>query len=187
MTERFKTVCADPPWQYRQPGGVTRMPYSGMTIPDLMRLPVADVAEENAHLYLWTTNSFMVEAHQIALAWGFRPITILTWIKTKLGTGYYFRGCTEHVVFAVRGSLGIVRRDLRNYFETPDGAAFVAPSGRHSAKPAAFFDLVEAASPGPYLEVFGRSMARMGWTALGNEVGEGGDIREALERLRLVA
>ena len=65
-----------------------------MTMDELKAMPVRDAAAENAHLYLWTTNSFVVEAHELARAWGFEPHTMLTWVKMKddgqpsMKTGY---------------------------------------------------------------------------------------------------
>lgn len=179
---KYRTIVIDPPWPYKDSlvmasgnrGAGTK--YDLMTMADMARLSVADVATDDAHLYLWTTNGFMVEAFDLARAWGFVQKTILTWVKPQIGMGRYFRNNTEHALFCVRGRLPLLRKDLPT--------AFTAPRGRHSGKPQAFFDLVESASPGPYLEIFGRSMARMGWTSLGNEVGDGGDIRDALARLR---
>lgn len=178
---KYRTIVVDPPWPYRQPGGEASAErrYTLMTMADIAALPVGHIAAPDAHIYVWTTNAFLVEAHDLIRAWGFRQITALTWVKPRLGMGYYFRNTTEHVLFGVRGRCPILRKDIPTHF--------TAPCGRHSAKPAAFFDLVESASPGPYLEIFGRSMARMGWTALGNEVGDGGDIRDALARLREAA
>jgi N6-adenosine-specific RNA methylase IME4 len=163
---KYRTVVADPPWRYPGPGGHLRTSaahrpgrtaknllgasstarYGDMSLEELARLRIP--TEDDAHLYLWTTNTFMVEAHDLARAWGFEPKTILTWVKTKLGLGTYFRNSTEHVVFAVRGSLPTNARDIRT--------SFGASSGAHSAKPDAFYDLVEQASPGPYLELFAR-------------------------------
>lgn len=129
-----------------------------------LRPPAAD----NAHLYLWTINSFLVEAHELARAWGFKPKTMLTWVKTRhdgagvsMKTGYWFRGATEHVLFAVRGSL---RLQTSEAIPT----AHLWPRAPHSVKPAAFFDLVEKASPGPYLEMFARSQ-RLGWDTWGDQ------------------
>jgi len=123
----------------------------------LDRYPLAD----NAHLYLWTTNAFMVQAHQVAEAWGFIPRTILTWCKPRIGMGHYYRNTTEHVVFAVRGRLDVLRRDQKTHFE--------APVGRHSEKPAIMYQIIEQTSPGPYLELFARSR-RAGWTSHGDEL-----------------
>jgi N6-adenosine-specific RNA methylase IME4 len=183
----YRTICADPPWEYDGAGPKARAlsgryagtysPHNGvdsngrygaMTLDALCKLqPPAD---DNAHLYLWTTNSFVVQAHQVAIAWGFVPKTLLTWTKTHVADptrvsmkmGYYFRGATEHIVFAVRGSLRL---------NTTEGlpTGYLWPRiGTHSAKPDAFYDLVEQASPGPYLEMFARR-ARFGWDYWGDE------------------
>ena len=140
-----------------------------MSMPDLEALPIADLAEPDAHLYLWTTNAFMVEAHQLARAWGFTQKTILTWGKIQRNTleprvsqrtGYYFRGATEHILFCVRGSL-----PTNGTWPT----LFLWPRvSEHSAKPEHFYDLVEHASPEPRVELFARRH-RLGWDVWGNE------------------
>lgn len=188
-SEGFRTVVADPPWPYATPGGGPLQPspthrpnswnsekagsgsvkrYGAMTLDELkaLRIPSA----KDAHLYLWTTNAFMVQAHELAEAWGFRPVTICTWTKThhkdpsrvSMKTGYYFRGATEHFLFCVKGSL-----KLRAKEGLPTG--YLWSRTPHSVKPEAFYDLVEKASPGPYLELFARRN-RMNWSAWGNEV-----------------
>lgn len=175
----YSTIVADPPWPYE--GSMTgtikkdgtlaktvRVPYSTMSMADLCSMPVGAIAADDAHLYLWTTNAFMGEAHDLAAAWGFSVKTILTWVKVhqddpgrvSMKTGYYFRGATEHALFCVRGSLPLL---------TSEGipTAHLWPRiGSHSVKPAAFGDLVERCSPGPYLELFARS-PRLGWDAWG--------------------
>lgn len=136
-----------------------------MSIEDLCALepPVAD----DAHLYLWTTNGFVVEAHEIARAWGFRPITLCTWGKVQpdgspsMKTGNYFRGATEHVLFGVRGRLPFPT-------DRPTPTLWLWPRLAHSVKPDAFYDLVESLSPGPYVELFARR-ARFGWDYWGNQ------------------
>jgi N6-adenosine-specific RNA methylase IME4 len=131
-------------------------------------MPVADLAESDAHLYLWTTNAFMEEAHHLARAWGFSVKTICTWgkvhhcnhLRPSMKTGFYYRGATEHWLFCVRGSLR-----LNGTWPT----LFLWPRiGAHSQKPEAFYDLVEQASPGPYVELFSRRH-RMGWDVWGDE------------------
>lgn len=148
--------------------------YPPMSMEDICALRVPDIAEKNAHLYLWVTNAFLVDGSggRVATAWGFRPITVITWTKTKKGrpeddpepsmkTGYYYRGATEHCIFAVRGSL----RTLAT-----ESTAFFHPRLRHSEKPPAFYDRVERCSPGGYAELFARSN-RPGWEAWGNDSG----------------
>ena len=150
-------------------GAEAKTRYDTMSLDSIKAIQLATVATDNAHLYLWTTNRFIVEAHDVARSWGFRPITVVTWAKIKLGTaepsmktGYYFRGATEHVVFCIRGSLKL---------QTSRGVstAFLHPRTAHSIKPDAFYSLVEECSPGPYLELFARR-ARPGWSVWGNEV-----------------
>lgn len=178
-TKKYHTIVADPPWHYDAPafGYGADANYPTMSPHDLMNMPVGLWAAEKSHLYLWTTNSFLVEAHQIAKAWGFDPKTLLTWIKRRpqqdnwMGMGRYFRGTTEHVLFATKGNLDTFRKDQVNFIETlaeESGAAFYAARGGHSEKPAAFYDMVERMSPGPYLDVFARKQ-RFNWDTFGNE------------------
>lgn len=176
----YRTIVADPPWKYdgvavvgsgsKDRPGVqvgSHAKYGSMGHAELLAL--RPPAEADAHLYLWTTNAFMVEAHEIAEAWGFKQKTILTWTKTHQGdpsrvsmkTGYYYRGATEHCLFCVRGSL-----KLNDGVCQPTG--FLWPRLPHSVKPDAFYDLVEQASPGPYLELFARR-ARFGWDYWGDQ------------------
>jgi len=177
----FGTIVADPPWQYNATtttltsggrGAGAEHHYPTMTNEQIAELPVSSIAAEQSHLYLWTTNPRLVGDRKgrrdctpfdIVEAWGFRPITLLTWVKPgRGGTGWYFRGQTEHVVFGTRGKLGIPAA-----MRQPN--VVHAPRRRHSAKPQEFFDLVSAVSPGPRLEMFARS-GRLGWSVWGNEV-----------------
>lgn len=187
--KKYRTIVADPPWPYESnrlraapehrpnswnttTGGVSSVDrYGKMEIKELCALKIP--SEKHAHLYLWTTNTFMVEAHEIARAWGFKPKTIITWGKVKedgtpsMKTGYYYRGATEHVVFAVRGSLRLKGE--------PAPTLFLSPRLPHSQKPAWFYDLVEQQSPLPCLELFARPVTPMfpkiqGWDTWGNEI-----------------
>lgn len=180
ITTKYHTIVADPPWDYRDPLQRTRASFRGaeshyevMKLGNIAALPVRELAEEDAHLYLWCTNAFMVEAHQIALAWGFSVRTILTWIKPGIGMGHFFRNNTEHVLFGVRGKLPPLRRNCPT--------AFTAPRRAHSEKPCEFFDIVESVSPPPRIELFGRGQ-RPGWTVWGYEAGhEAGKLTLGLE------
>ena len=114
-----------------------------------------------------TTNSFLVEAHEIVGAWGFVPKTVLTWVKVKadgspsMKTGYYYRSATEHLLFAVRGSLRLAGPCRPT--------AYLLPRAPHSVKPDFFYDLIEEQSPGPYLELCARR-PRPGWDQWGNQI-----------------
>lgn len=170
--KKYGTIVADPPWSYRVNTGVQGAvgeQYGTMTNADIAALPVAESAAENAHLYMWVTNPrLFAESHdacgpyEIVKAWGFEYKTMLTWVKKPgLGIGYYFRGDTEHVLFATRGRAPIPA-NLR------ESNVFSAPRRGHSAKPECFYDLVERVSSGPFLELFARR-ARFGWDYWGNQ------------------
>lgn len=172
-SRRYSTIVADPPWRYgenRKHPTSAEGQYATLSADEIAALPVVDMVDDNAHLYMWVTNPVLTEqrwrgpnACQIARAWGFEPKTLLTWIKSEngAGMGFFFRGDTEHVLFAVRGDLPIpAGQRLSNVFRGSRGA--------HSQKPEAFLDIVESVSPGPYLELFARRN-RFGWDTWGNE------------------
>lgn len=186
----FDVIVADPPWMYqKRPGlkgkgehgapGIAEAVYSTLTNEQIALLPVGDVAAKDAHLFMWFTNPGVfggrfsdVTPEQIAKAWGFQFKTLLTWVKTTKagavnqgGMGWYFRGCTEHVLYATRGKAGIPP-DLR------EPNVLLAPRSGHSAKPPEFMELVERVIPETRrLELFCR-IPRPGWTAWGNELPE---------------
>jgi N6-adenosine-specific RNA methylase IME4 len=187
----YSTIVADPPWdyggqnlgrRYNEKGEIimhgtgSQDSYERMTVQEIAALPVERHAADNAHLYLWMTNSFIEEAYVIARAWGFRPILPITWVKLREDggisrkAGYYFRGATEHVLFCVRGSLRLqVREAIASAFTTDEGLAIMAKRLPHSVKPPEFYELVEKASPGPRLEMFARRQ-RSDWDVWGDEV-----------------
>jgi N6-adenosine-specific RNA methylase IME4 len=175
VPDRYRTIVADPPWHYDKaggyswrkgtPSGETRpmLGYGTMTVEQIAALPVNDMAEADAHLYVWTTQRYLLDAHHIALAWLFEPVKILVWCKPPTGFsmgGAYGNSC-EFILFARRGSLPTQERVARDWFEWPR-------KGGHSAKPEAFLDMVERVSPGPRLEMFARR-ARFGWDYWGDE------------------
>lgn len=161
LTPPYRTIVADPPWRFGSAAtkADARKHYSTMALADICALPVADLAADDSHLWLWALNGMMEEAHQVVRAWGFRPITLLTWCKPQPGVGYYLRNNTEHAIFATRGK-PMVPADKAM------ASWFVWPRGAHSAKPDAFIDLVEQVSPGPYVELFCRR-PRFGWDSWG--------------------
>jgi N6-adenosine-specific RNA methylase IME4 len=162
---KFATIIIDPPWDWGDEGdqdqmGRARPDYATMSKEQLMALPVGELADEDCHLYMWITNRSLPKGFELLERWGFRYITALTWAKPSFGMGNYFRGQTEHVLFGVKGSQPLKRKDVGTLFAAPRG-----PNG-HSSKPVEFYDLVESCSPGPFLEMFSRSK-RDGWVAWG--------------------
>ena len=190
---RYRTIVIDPPWP--QKGGGTlqgregwhdargaSMPlrYDLMTVDEIAALPIREIADPTgAHLYLWTTNGFLPTAFDVLRSWGFTYSTTLVWAKTPMGGGLggAFGISTEYVLFARRG---VVREEERrprvrgtwwNWKRPYDERG--KPKG--SAKPREFYDVVEQASPGPYLEMFARSK-REGWDAWGRQAPDAVDL-----------
>ena len=167
-TPKYRTIVADPPWHVMGGppwgGGQSKpLPYPTMTVDEIAELPVRDLAEKNAHLYLWTINAYLEQTYMIARAWGFRPSTLLTWTKpiTGGGLGGCYRLSTEWCLFARRGTLTATAQIGQSHFDWPR-------QQQHSRKPEAFLDMVEQVSPGPYLEMFARRN-RFGWDTWGNQ------------------
>lgn len=167
---KYATIYADPPWAESGGGRIKRgadRHYPLMKTRDILALPVSDLAADDAHLYLWTTNNFLPDGFDVMKAWGFRYVTVITWMKDRQGLGQYYRGITEHCLFGVRGRIP--------YRVTAEGkraqgvTGFFAPRTKHSAKPQAMREMIERVSPGPYLELFARYRAP-GWDVWGNEV-----------------
>lgn len=164
---RFSTILIDPPWDWGDEGdqdqlGRARPTYGTMSLEELLQLPVGDYADIDCHLYLWITNRSLPKGFGLLDAWGFRYVTCITWAKPHFGMGNYFRGQTEHVLFGVKGSQMLKRKDVGTLFNAPRGP------GGHSSKPPEFYELIESCSPGPYLEMFART-TRAGWKSWGAE------------------
>lgn len=138
------------------------MPYPPMSMENLRELEVPSLAADDAVCWLWTTNAFMGEAHQLMSRWGFETKTILTWCKPgRLGLGDWLRNNTEHCLLGVKGHPLWLNRKVTTILN--------APSTKHSAKPEEFFALVEKLCLGNKVELFSRRK-RPGWAAWGDEV-----------------
>ncbi len=173
--QRFATVLADPPWRFQNRTGKVAPEhrrlsrYDTMAWKDIAALPVADVLEPAAHCYLWVPNALLTEGLAVLEGWGFTYKTMLVWHKVRKdggsdgrGVGFYFRNVTEPVLFGVRGRLrtgGAARRQVN---------LLATRKREHSRKPDELYDVIEACSPGPYLELFAR-YPREGWASWGAE------------------
>jgi N6-adenosine-specific RNA methylase IME4 len=162
MTTQYRTILADPPWDIQQKGSLgAGRHYPLMRLGAICALPVAQLAEADAHLWLWVTNATIHEGKRVMESWGFSYRSCLTWIKPRFGLGHYLRNQTEHVLLGVRGNAPIQFRG--------QGTWFYAPLQEHSHKPEEQYAIIERCSSGPYLELFARRK-RPGWDAWGNEV-----------------
>jgi N6-adenosine-specific RNA methylase IME4 len=170
----YRCVVADPPWQpelgaswkARVDKGRPQRFYDTMALADILALPVP--AASQCHLYLWCLSQHVDWGYQVARAWGFTPVILLTWRKPGLGVGR-FRCNTEHCLLARKGPRqGNPFGPGGRVSQATAGTCFDWPRGRHSEKPDELFALAEALSPAPRLELFSRA-ARPGWTGWGLE------------------
>jgi ParB/RepB/Spo0J family partition protein len=156
-TGPFQVVVADPPWQYDSGNS---LPYPTMPLEDIKAMPVREIADENATLWLWTTNAHLPVAFDVVTAWGFQYKTLLTWVKDRMGTGEWLRGQTEHCLLGARGK--------PVFLHGSDGTALEAARREHSRKPEEFYALVERVCPGSRVELFARQQ-REGWCGFGDQ------------------
>src|ERR1700728_4409148 len=161
---RFATIMADPPWRFQNSTGKVAPEhkrlnrYGTMSLDEIKALSVGKVAAETSHLYLWVPNALLPDGLAVMQAWGFQYKANVVWHKIRKdggsdgrGVGFYFRNVTELVLFGVRGknarTLAPGRRQV-NMIESR--------KREHSRKPDELYSIVEACSPGPYLEMFAR-------------------------------
>jgi len=172
---KFGTVLADPPWRFQNRTGKVAPEherlrrYQTMSIEEIAELPIAQLVAEKSHLYLWVPNALVMEGLEVMRRWGFTYKTNLIWYKVRQdggpdgrGVGFYFRNVTEMILFGVRGKLRTAPPGRRqtNIIRTR--------KREHSRKPDELYPIIEACSPGPYLELFARH-PRPNWTQWGDE------------------
>jgi N6-adenosine-specific RNA methylase IME4 len=173
---RFGTILADPPWQFQNRTGKIAPEhrrlnrYQTLGLDQIKSLPVAEFAESTAHLYLWIPNALLPIGLEVMSAWGFFYKSNIVWHKVRKdggsdgrGVGFYFRNVTELILFGVRG------KNARTLAPGRTQVNYVCSRKReHSRKPDEQYELIEACSPGPFIELFARG-ERPGWCVWGNE------------------
>ena len=177
--KRYRTIYADPPWQFQNRTGKVAPEhkrlsrYSTMTVPEICRLPVAEAADEKSHLYLWVPNALLPAGLEVMRAWGFSYKTNIIWEKVRKdgmpdgrGVGFYFRNVTEILLFGIRGEKNRTLDPGRSQVNL-----LRAIKREHSRKPDEFISLIERCSPAPFLEMFARG-GRRDWDMWGNQATE---------------
>lgn len=170
----YQIVYADPPWSYRDKGVAGKrgasQHYSCMTVDEICKLPVPDIAGPNCLLAMWWVAPIPLDALKVVAAWGFRLTTMkgFTWHKrtkngrSHFGMGHWTRSNSEDCLFAVKGKPKPASRSVSQLIE--------AQRGRHSEKPQEARDrLVRLMGDVPRIELFARVHAP-GWDAWGMEL-----------------
>ena len=170
----YRTIVVDPPWEYaegfptqsRTPGkwsGAIKtkaLPYSSMSLDQIKAMPVSSLAAPDARLFLWATSRYLGAAFDVMEAWGCKYRQALVWHKLDGNMGGSVAPCSaEFLLVGVWGKPPVLAK-------AASAVISHAQAKNHSQKPAAFGDLVELVSPGPYVELFARA-PRLGWDAWG--------------------
>jgi N6-adenosine-specific RNA methylase IME4 len=113
---RFRTILADPPWQFHNSTGKISpeyrkyLRYGTLLVKDICDLPIRQISEERSHAYLWVPNALLSEGLSVLSAWGFEYKSNIVWHKIRKdggsdgrGVGFYFRNVTELILSGVRG------------------------------------------------------------------------------------
>jgi N6-adenosine-specific RNA methylase IME4 len=179
VTGPFTTILADPPWRFENRTGKVApehqrlLRYPTMTLEEILELPVPRLSAAQCHLYLWVPNALIAEGLEVMKHWGFKYKTNIIWYKIRKdggpdgrGVGFYYRNVTELVLFGIRGNMRTLKAGRRQV------NILATRKREHSRKPDELYDIIEACSPGPYLELFARH-PRQGWIQWGNEAVEG--------------
>ena len=173
---KYKTILADPPWQFQNRTGKVAPEhkrlnrYPTMRLNEIARLPVSEIAADKAHLYLWVPNALLPDGLSVMRAWGFEYKTNIVWEKVRKdgepdgrGVGFYFRNVTELLLFGIRGQHNRTLSPARSQVNL-----LRTMKREHSRKPDEIYPIIERCSEGPYLELFARG-TRKGWDLWGNQ------------------
>ena len=167
---KYRGILIDPPWPYSKmlgTAGSSDPHYASLSLPDIERLPIPQVALSDAFVFMWCPATMMKHAIAILEGWGFEYKTHAVWDKlVDFGHGFYFRMIHEDLL------LGAAPGAPHHFIDRGiESMLRVKRPGQHSAKPAEVHRLVERAVDGPYLELFARQhVNRPGWDCFGNQL-----------------
>lgn len=162
---KYRVIYADPPWKYgdqlTENYGATRFHYPTMSITDLCALPIKDLSEDNAVLFLWVTSPILDECWPVIKAWGFEYKTSFVWDKVKHNMGHYNSVRHEFLLICTRGSC------LPDINKLYDSVVTIERSDKHSEKPKEFREMIDELYPnGERIELFAR-IETDGWKTWG--------------------
>ena len=167
--KKYKTIVIDPPWKQEMTGSYNKrenrakgLDYNTMSIDEIGSMPIGNIADEGAHLWIWTTNQFLRDGFDLMEGWGFKYLAPIHTIKPS-GIGNYFLHRTETLLFGYyKKCIFGDDRYIPNIIEVP------RPK-RHSEKPQVAYDYIERISAPSRIDIFARKK-RVGWDVWGDEV-----------------
>jgi site-specific DNA-methyltransferase (adenine-specific) len=169
--KKYQIIYADPPWKLKAGSpnlhakvqGNRELCYPTMSVDEIKSLKVSEITDDNAVLFLWTTNKYIEDSYSVARSWGFKPSTMIVWCKKPKGRGLggTFGISTEYVLFCRKGIFKDKDRHWSTWFESK--------RGKHSVKPQVFREIIEKCFDGNKIELFARQKTE-GWDIWGNEL-----------------
>jgi site-specific DNA-methyltransferase (adenine-specific) len=155
---KYRVIYADPPWAYgdsRSGAGTTGATdhYPTMPLKDICALPVKDITDDNAVLFLWVTSPLLEDCFSVIKAWGFKYKASFVWDKIKHNMGHYNSVRHELLLICTKGSCVPDNAKLYDSVQSIE-------RGEHSEKPEEFRDIINTLyDSGKKLELFARKQA----------------------------
>jgi N6-adenosine-specific RNA methylase IME4 len=180
--KKFDIIYADPPWDY---GGKLQFDksstsadkldvkrnifissasfkYPTLKLPELKKIPVLDIANDDCLLFMWTSNPHLAQSIELGESWGFKYRTVaFIWDKMIHNPGKYTLSNCELCLVFKHGRIPQPRgaRNIQQLIRSPRKA--------HSEKPTAIIQAITNMFPTlERIELFARK-ATAGWTAWG--------------------
>ena len=167
--KKFGVILSDCEWlfeTYSEKGKLERSAenhYTTSTLDVIKARKVQDIAADDCVAFIWATVPMLPEALEVMWTWGFEYKSHVIWLKDRIGTGYWFRNKHELLLVGTRGNVPAPAQGDQW------DSVIEAPRGEHSAKPAQFYEMIEAYFPNvPKVELNARKK-REGWTSWGFE------------------
>lgn len=164
---KYRVIYADPPWKYgnTMPIGTTSPAdyYPAMSTEDICSMPVNDITNDNAVLFLWTTSPHLEESFNVINSWGFNYKSSFVWDKVKHNMGHYNSVRHEFLLICTKGSCP---PDVQQLFDSVQ----TIERTDHSKKPEKFREIIDTIYPnGNRIELFSRTKIN-GWDVYGNQL-----------------
>lgn len=166
--KKYQLIYADPPWSYKNKntGGSMKSgasaKYPTMSVEEICKLPIHEIADKNSVLFLWVTCPMMLEGVKVMEAWGYKYKTKIYWRKImSLGMGFWFRGQVEELWLGIKGKVPAFGLQIPNFIQTK--------ALKHSQKPEEARKIIEMTNLKPRIELFATKKTS-GWDAWGNEI-----------------